>query len=419
MYGTTEALARRDDPLRVGVVGAGEFGRKCLDQVRRAPGLEASAVADPVQSRVEAACEEAGIPERDTIDATDAESVNAAVASGRCALSSDGASVAEADLDVVVEATGDPNAGAYHAYKALVSGTHVAMATVEADATVGPLLADVAASRGVVYSTAYGDQPALIAELVEWARTVGLDVVAAGRGISSYDANAAVELCAAANATGLPPDRDGLHVPTVPFEDIPGQLRPQSDGGLLVETGVVDGAVSPPDENRVPGESVADGVFVVVTTPNDDAREFLRIKNRAGAHVSEDGQYLAFFRPHHLPGAETTVSVARAGALGGHTGTPGDHVADVTATAEEPLAAGTTVEVSYPETDVPVAADAERVDRSAGEDPVPFALLDGATTTRRVPAGTTISYDDVDVPPSFLLRLRSLLEERRPAASAT
>jgi predicted homoserine dehydrogenase-like protein len=97
MYGITDALAERDDPLRVGVVGAGEFGRKCLNQVRRAPGFEASAVADPVRSRVEAACEEAGIPERDTTDSTDAESVNAAVADGQCALSSDGASVAEAD----------------------------------------------------------------------------------------------------------------------------------------------------------------------------------------------------------------------------------------------------------------------------------------------------------------------------------
>jgi predicted homoserine dehydrogenase-like protein len=198
---------------------------------------------------------------------------------------------------VVVEATGSPEAGTRHAYEALVNGSHVVMATVEADATVGPLLAEIADARDLVYTTAYGDQPALVAELVSWARTAGMDVVAAGRGISSYDANAAIELCAAANATGLPPDSGGLHVPTVPFADAPDRLRPEEDGGILADTGVVDGVVSPPEENRVPGESIADGVFVVVTTPNDDALEFFGIKNRSGAHVSAAGRRRRSRRP--------------------------------------------------------------------------------------------------------------------------
>jgi predicted homoserine dehydrogenase-like protein len=395
------------------VIGAGEFGTKCINQVRRTPRLELRGVADPVYDRVVAACDEAGIPERDTEAVEDAGSVGSAVAGGTCALLSDGTRLAAAGLDVVVEATGNPNAGARHAYKALVNGTHVVMATVEADATVGPLLADIAESRGVVYTTAYGDQPALIAELVGWARTCGMDVVAAGRGISSYDANAAIELCAAANATGLPPDSGGLHVPMVPFADAPDRLRPEEDGGILADTGVVDGVVSPPEENRVPGESIADGVFVVVTTPNDDALEFFGIKNRSGAHVSADGDYVAFFRPHHLPGAETTLSIAKAGVSAGHTGTPSEHVADVVAVADQPVPAGTIVGIDYPATDAPITADAVRVDASRSARPVPFTLLDGATVVDGVDEGSTILYEDVDIQPSFLYRLRSIMEELR------
>lgn len=410
MFSIPTALRERERPVRVGVVGAGQFGTKCVDALERVPGLTTSALADPEPNRVEAARVEAGISDEavERVDSTGG--VDAAVADGRCALLADGEAVARADLDVVVEATGDPVAGARHAHRALESGTHVVMATVEADATVGPYLADVAESEGVVYTTAYGDQPALVAELVAWARTAGFDIVTAGRGIGSYDANAAIELCAAANVTELPPDPDGLHVPAIPPERIPDVLRPEVDGGRLSASGAVHGAVSPPDEIRTFGESVADGVFVVVTTPNEDARSFVRVKNRAGAYVSDDGTHLAFVRPHHLPGVETPVSVARAAVDGGHTGTPTVQVADVTAVADEALPAGTSVEIDYPKTDAPITAELTPVDRAADEDRVPFALLDGGTLTQGVDAGEPLRYDDVDLPDTYLRRLRASME---------
>lgn len=410
MFGLPAGLAARDRPVRVGVIGAGQFGTKCLDQLERVSGLAACAVADAAPERAESARTEAGIPD-DAVERVDtADDADRVIAAGGCALLADGDALARADLNVVVEATGDPNEGARHAYGALQAGTHVVMATVEADATVGPFLAGVAASNGVVYSTAYGDQPALIAELVAWARTAGLDVVAAGRGIGSYDANAAIELCAAANATGLPPDPTGLQAPTVSVGDLPDRLRPERDGGVLSETGVVEGAVSPADEDRAPGESIADGVFVVVTTPNGDARTFIRAKNRAGAYVSGDGTHLAFVRPHHLPGSETPVSVARAAVHGHHTGTPDTHVADVTASADEPLPVGTAIGIDYPSTDAPITAELDPAGRAAAGAYVPFALLDGATLVRRVDAGDRITYDDVEIEPSFLWHARALMD---------
>lgn len=412
MFDVPTALHSRDEPIPVGIIGAGQFGTKCIDQLTRIPGLRVAAITDSRPSRVKAACDEAGIPDDELTTVESSEAANSAIADGRCALLPGGVELARTDLDVILEATGEPIAGAHHAYEGLMNGSHIVMATVEADVTVGPLLADIATSRDLVYSTAYGDQAALIAELVAWARTVGLDIVAAGRGINSYNANAAIELCAAANATGLPPDVGGLHAPTVDFSNVPEKLRPKDEGGVLTETGIVEGAVSPPGEDRVPVESNADGVFIVVTTPNDEVRDFLAHKNHSGAYVSADGEYLAFFRPHHLPGSETPVSIARAAVENGTTGTPRNHVADVVASTDEPLEPGTSIQVKYPETDAPITAKLDRSDVSIEKNYLPFTLLDGAEITNQIDANEIITYEDVELKDSFLRHLRGIMESQ-------
>ncbi|WP_435320906.1 hypothetical protein [Haloarchaeobius sp. TZWSO28] len=380
-------------------------------QLVQVDGFAPVAVADSVEGRAEEAYTAAGVSSAELASVDTADEVTEVVEDGRRALLTDGDALAAAELDVIVESTGDPVAGARHAFEAIQGGTHVVTGTVEADATVGPFLADLAASRGVVYTMAYGDQPALIAELVAWARTVGLDVVAAGRGIGSYDANAAIELCAAANATGLPPDADGLHVPTVGLEDVPEQFRPTASGGCLSTSGVVDGAVSPADQRRAYGESIADGVFVVVTAADDDTRAFIQRKNRAGAVASADGDHVAFFRPHHLPGSETPVSVAAA-ANGQHTGVPVAHIADVVATADRRIEPGTTVQIDYPKTNAPITAGLERAETAVRDGQVPFALLDGAEFTQSVDAGEPIRYGVVDLEETFLRHFRAIGEGR-------
>jgi predicted homoserine dehydrogenase-like protein len=412
MFGYSDDLRALERPVRVGVIGAGQFGTKCVDHLERVPNLRASAVADPVTERAAAAYSEAGVPgdERQTVDGP--EETIETIAAGQRAVVSDGRVLIRADLDVVVEATGEPVAGARHAFEAITSGTHVVMATVEADVTIGPLLADLAVSMGVVYSLAYGDQPALVAELVDWARTAGFDVVAAGRGTHAYRTNTAVELGSASNATGLPPDTTGLHAPTIPLKEIPDVFRPETMGGILSTTGVVEGTVSPPDEPAVPGQSIADSVFVVVTTPNDDALAFVRKKNRLGAYFTEDGGHAVFFRPHHLPGVETPVSVARAALDRGPTGTPRGHVADVVARAEKQIPAGATIEISYPDTDAPLKANLESANRARMGGHVPLALLDGADVVDTLDTEETITYDDIDLEPTFLRHLRAVMDAR-------
>ena len=179
--GLGELLQRRlesDGPVRAGLIGAGKFGSMFLSQIPTSPGLEVAVIADLNPQRAREACAAVG---------WGAERI------GAVRFTDDGAALAASpEVDVAVEATGDPAAGVSHARAAFRAGKHVVMVNVEADALAGPRLAREAASAGVVYSMAYGDQPALICELVDWARSCGFAAVAAGKGtkyLPSYHAS--------------------------------------------------------------------------------------------------------------------------------------------------------------------------------------------------------------------------------------
>ena len=166
----TLALARETEgrPVRVGLIGAGKFGSMFLAQVPTTRGLRVSAIADLSPVRARAACANVGWTE-EMIAAT--RFVDSAIDM-----------IQSKDVDVVVEATGHPAAGIKHAQAAIRAKKHIIMVNVEADVLAGPLLARQAAEAGVVYSLAYGDQPAIICELVDWARSCGFEVIAAGKG---------------------------------------------------------------------------------------------------------------------------------------------------------------------------------------------------------------------------------------------
>ena len=256
-----EERARAGKPVRVGLIGAGKFGTMFLAQARRTPGLHVMAVADLDPARADAALARAGWEggERRT------RSFAQAMQSGGTHVCDDAFALIGADgLDVVIDATGHPAAGIAHARACFAAGRHVVMVNVEADCLAGPLLAREAAEAGVVYSLAYGDQPALIAEMVDWARASGLDVVAAGKGtryqpgfhhvtpddvwthygLTPAEAEAggmnpqmfnsfldgtksAIEMTAVANATGLTPAPEGLGFPPCATDDLPTVLRPR------------------------------------------------------------------------------------------------------------------------------------------------------------------------------------------------
>lgn len=439
-------LTELDEPIDVGVIGAGLFGSNLIDQVERVSGMTIAAIADIDRDKAAGALDRNGVSSDRIRLVDDAPGADAAIADGDRAVLSDGVDLARTDVDVLVEATGIPEVGARHAFVGLTEGTHVVMVTVEADTVVGPLLTRLAERNGVTYSMAYGDQPALIVELCDWAETVGLDVVAAGKGNPYLEENhhatpddifdrigfeaefverqnlnprmynsffdgtkVAVEMCAVANATGLTPDVPRMHLPTAEIPEIPEKLRPKAEGGILEETGVVDTISSLYPDGSSVEQDVSFGVFVVTTTPDERVREYLEQYSGTGLHTANDGKYQVFYRPYHLPGIETSVSVANAALRDEPTGAPRERVAEVVAAAKRPLEPGDELDGGGGYTVYGVLVDAD--DADAGEY-VPFELLDGATVTRAVGTDDIVTYDDIELDrDSFLYHLRRIQDD--------
>ena len=446
MFNVPMQLAERDAPVRAGVIGAGLFGTNLIDQLERTTGLEATAVVDIDVGKAVDTLERAGVAaeEIETVD-TPAEADDA-IADGRRVVLADGELLAETAVEVVVEATGIPDAGARHAHSAITSGKHVVMVTVETDTVVGPVLAKLADDWDVTYSMAYGDQPALIVELCDWARTVGLEIVAAGKGNpyleayrhgtpddvfdrigfdpefveerglnprmynSFYDGTKiAVEMCAVANAVGLKPDVPGMHLPTAELPEIAEKLRPKEDGGILNGTGVVDTISSLHPDGSAVDYDIDSGVFVVTTTPTERVREFLDQLSGSGLYTANDGEYQLFYRPHHLPGLETGVSIANAVLRNEPTGVPRVQETEVVGAAKRDLEPGDRIDGGGGYTVYGRLVDA---DLAAKERFVPLELLDGATVTRGVAQDDVVTYGDVEVDTeSFIYGLRQSQED--------
>ena len=435
-------LREREDakrPIRVGLIGAGKFGTMFLSQVARTPGMHLLAVADLDPQRARQGLAETGWSEARYASASAA----AALADGGTWITDDGEALIDADgLDVVIEATGVPEAGVRHALRCFERGRHVVMVNVEADVLVGPLLARRAAQAGVVYSLAYGDQPALICEQVDWARAVGLEVVAAGKGTlympefhastpdtvwdhygltaeraaqSGMNAKmfnsfldgtkSGIEMAAVANATGLRPPSAGLAFPAVGTGELAAKLIPHADGGVLEGRGMVEVVSS----RRRDGVDLADdlrwGVYVTFAAPSDYVE---RCFADYGLVTDASGRYSALWRPYHLIGLELGISVAWAGLLGLPTGAARGWTADVAAVAKRDLAAGTKLDGEGGYT---VWGRVMPAAESLAVGAVPIGLAHGISLSRPVPTGAVICWSDVDEPPTSLaLKLRREME---------
>ena len=456
-----ERLRARADagrPVRVGLIGAGKFGSMFLSQAPATPGLEVRVIADLDPDRARAACRAVGWSDaqiaatRFTDDAREAVGARGA-RSGPGAGASAPAGAGDKDIDVAVEATGDPAAGIAHARAAFAAGTSIVMVNVEADVLAGPLLAAEAREAGVVYTLAYGDQPALTCELVEWARACGFDVVAAGKGtkyLPSYHAStpdtvwehygltadeaaaagmnsrmfnsfldgtkSAIEMAAIANATGLTPPPDGLRFPPCGRDDLAHVLRPAEAGGQLHHKGQVEVVSSLERDGRpVPGD-LRWGVYVVVEAPNDYSAACFR---QYGMNTDASGRYSAMYKPFHLIGLELNVSVLAAALLGSPTGAAQGFVGDVAATAKRDLAAG---EVLDGEGGYTVYGRLLPAAASLARGALPIGLAHGAPLTRPVAAHEVVGWGDVELDAALdAVRARRAMEARfaRGGALAT
>ena len=418
-----------DKPVRVGLIGAGKFGSMFLSQVPSTPGLEVVAIADLDPNRARTACRTVGWPPSQ-VDAT--------------VFLTDGIELANrSDVDVVIEATGHPAAGIQHALAAIEAGRHIVMVNVEADVLAGPLLAEKARERGVVYSMAYGDQPALTSEIVDWARSAGLEVVAAGKGtkylpayhqvtpdevwshygLSAEEAAAAgmnpqmfnsfldgtksaIEMAAIANACELSVPDAGLAFPPCGVDDLAHVLRPREVGGILSQTGTVEVVSSLERDGRPVYRDLRWGVYVVFKAPNDYAAACFR---QYGLPTDSTGQYAAMYKPFHLIGLELGVSVLSAALRGEPTGQTRAWVGDVAAVAKRNLKAGETLDGEGGYT---VWGQLVPASRSAAEQLLPIGLAHGVTLKNNVPLGQAVTLADVSLPENQAVQIRQEMVKR-------
>ena len=419
------ARAEGGRPVRVGLIGAGKFGSMVLAQAQRIKGLHVVAVADLNVGRARASLERVGWPS----ERYAAANLSEAMRTGGTCVMDDALALCAADgVECIIEATGHPLAGVRHAVAAIEGGKHVVMVNVEADVMCGPALAARAKAKGLVYSMAYGDQPALICELVDWARSSGFEITAAGKGmnfepryrystpdtvwgffgfseeeVKNGDFNpkmynsftdgtkAAIEMAAVANGTGLDCPENGLAFPPAGLHDLARVFRPVADGGRMDTSGLVEIAASQEPDGREVLNNIRFGVFVTFKAPNQYTRDCFR---QYGLATDPSGWYASMWRPFHLIGLETSVSVLSAVLRGEPTGSSKEFRGDAVAFAKRDLVPG---EMLDGEGGYCVWANAIPAKRSLAEGGLPIGLAHHVKLKRPVAKDGIVRFDDVEL----------------------
>ena len=399
--------AEKQGPVTIGLAGAGQMGTDIVVQVALMPGMRIGAISEVrPQAAVDAALL-AGHHRSDIVSAGSAAAIDSAIEAGKIAVTEDLHALAAAGrIDVIIDATGNPNIGTLFALDVMKNGKHIVMLNVEADITIGRFLKEEARKAGVVYTGAAGDEPACTLEIIGFARSLGFDIIAAGKGKNNplkFDAipadyekeaaernmnarmlvefidgsKTAIEMVAIANATGLVPDVPGMHGPTATLDDLANVLCPREDGGVLHRKGVVDYSI---------GKGVAPGVFCIIETRHPRVLERM-IDLKVGK-----GPYFTLFRPYHLTSLEVPLSAARAVLYKRADMEPLDHpVAEAVAVAKRELAPGDSLGM-IGESDYRGFAMTWQDARRRGA--IPIGLAERAKVLKPVKAGEFISYDN-------------------------
>ena len=422
LYARLQQRAAAGQPLRVGMIGAGKFGSMYLSQVPRTPGIHLVGIADLSPDRARAALRNVGWKD----EAFAARTLDEAARLGNTAIIDDNmALIASPHVDIIIDSTGNPAVGIAHVLACCEHRKHIVMVNVEADALAGPLLKRRADEAGIVYSLAYGDQPALICEMVDWARAAGFGVVAAGKGtkylptyhestpdtvwnhygLTAEDAarggmnaqmfnsfldgtKSAIEMAAVANATGLAAP-SGLKFPAVGVDDLARILKPREHGGILDQRGQVEVISSVERDTRPVFRDLRWGVYVTFAA---DSEYVARCFKEYGLVTDPSGQYSSMYKPFHLIGLELGITVASIGIRGESTGAPICWHGDVVATAKRDLKAG---EVLDGEGGYTVYGKLLPTSESLALGGLPLGLAHGVKLLRPVPAGQAVSWNDV------------------------
>jgi predicted homoserine dehydrogenase-like protein len=420
-----QKLAAADQPIRIGQIGAGKFGTMFLSQVRLTPGMHLAGLADLMPARAKERLAGIGWPQEQFA----AASMGDALKTGGTFVTDNALAVIEnPDVDVVIEATGDPATGIELALAAIRNGKHIVMVNVEADALAGPLLVRRAREAGVIYSLAWGDQPALICEQVDWARTCGFKVVAAGKGTRYHPSyhrstpdtvwdiltqylpiqdrshinpkmfnsfldgtKSGIEMTAVCNATGLVPQSRGLGFPPASRFELADVCKPAAEGGTLEKAGVTEVVSSLYRDGKDVPHHLAMGTYVVIESDSPYAAQCFVEYN---CLQDRSGRYAALYRPTHMIGLELGISVASVALRREPTGAPAYFNSDVAATAKRPLKHG---EVLDGEGGFTVWGRQVPADVSLAEGYLPLGLATGVKLVRDIAEGQPLRWSDVAI----------------------
>ena len=414
MYLYSDLVKRVETPVQVGLIGAGKFGSMFLSQVPTTVGLHIRAIADLDPDRARQACRTVGWTDEEISQTKFYDSAEAMMNAG--------------GIDVLVESTGNPIAGITHAKLAISHEIHIVMVNVEADVLAGGILAKEAREAGIVYSMAYGDQPALTIELVEWARATGFNVVAAGKGTKYMPAyhystpetvwdhygitpqhaaeagmnsqmfnsfldgtKSALEMAAISNGTGLTAPDNGLNFPAAGMDDLANVLRPRNVGGQLDRSGMVEVVTSIERDGRPVYKDLRWGVYVVIEAPNEYASACFK---QYGMNTDSTGRFSAMYKPFHLIGLELNISILSAALLNKPTGTTLDFHSDVVATAKRDLKAG---EILDGEGGFTVYGTLMPATNSLNLKALPIGLAHRVKLKNNILRDQTISWNDVEI----------------------
>ena len=459
MYYETLLEKAREQTIRVLLIGAGEYGQSFVFQSIRVAGLEVVAVCDRDVVKGVQTFLHAGLVEKDIVVCESAAKAKQAMEAGRVVVAADALMLMELPFDVVIEATGGPEAAAQHAEAALRHGKHVTMVSKEADSVIGPLLSARARDCGLVYTPVDGDQPSLLMQLVMWARLTGLDVLCAGKS-SEYDfvyhrssgkvvsldrvSPAAgieelwdlgdketsivasgrskvlgaipqhtvpdlIEMVIVANSIGFNPDIPEFHAPISRLGEVADFLVPKEMGGILSGRGVVDVVNLLREPHEV---SMAGGVFIVVACEDKVTWEVLRAK---GHILNRQSNAAMIYRPSHLLGVESATTVLMAAIEGQSSGLAKiEPKLDVVGRTTRALRAGENLKAvgHHHQIDgvegimIPSCA-------ASGTNPIPYYLMANRNLLRDVPAGIVITADMIEEPTDSLLwNLRTEMDSK-------
>jgi predicted homoserine dehydrogenase-like protein len=428
LTGLAADLANRQEagnPVRIGIVGAGEMGTDLVTAVAHMPGVEITAIADRRLMGAPQAIKIAGYDADKGAICDSPKQISNAIDRQQIAITRDAGHVVSCDqVDVIIDATGRPDAGAEIGLSAIENGKHLVMMNVEADVTIGPYLKHRAEQQGVIYTVGAGDEPSSTIELINFVTAMGYPVVAAGKGKNNaFNVEATpddlrqeaerrnmnprmlvefvdgsktmVEMSCIANATGLVPDKPGMHGPNCSLEELQDVLCPVEDGGILSQKGCVDFTV---------GKGVAPGIFVIAEMSHP------RIRERMNDLHLGPGPYYRFYRPYHLTSLEVPLSAARAVLYGTADMQPMDRpVAEVCALAKRDLKAGEKLDFigEYCYRSWAMRADDARIEQA-----IPVGLLENGIMTQDVKMGALLTRHNCKPDEtSPLFKMRKLQDE--------